>query len=184
MFSSSLFFNLFRIQSRLKSAFIALLSLGLLVSCSKPQAMNKVLFNNEVSVSIVTQKQYELGRDIVTSFIIKNGTNKPIQLLKWGTPLEGRLTRNSFRITHQNKELPYQGRIFKRGKPSSKDYITLQPLTSLQTDITLSSSYLFTLAGQYTITYRTSYLSTKNTDSLITLKASNLVNFIVTEPHK
>ncbi len=184
MFSSPLLFNLFRIQSRLKSALIVLLSLGLLVSCSKPQAMNNVLFNNEVSVSIVTQKQYELGRDIRVSFIIKNGTRKPIQLLKWGTPLEARLTKNSFRITHQNKELSYRGRVYKRGKPSSKDYITLQPLTSLQTDITLSSSYPFRFSGQYTIAYRTSYLSTKNTNSLIKLKASNLVNFIVTEPHK
>jgi hypothetical protein len=184
MFPSSLLLNLLKIKLRLKSTFITLLSLGLLVSCSKPQAMDKVLFNNEVSVSIVTQKQYDLGKNIAVSFIIKNGTNKPIQLLKWGTPLEGRLTRNSFRITHQNKELSYQGPVFKRGKPSSKDYITLQALTSLQADMTLNSYYPLTLAGQYTIAYRTSYLSTKNTNSLIKLKASKRVNFIVTEPHK
>ena len=184
MLSTPLFLNLLQKKLQPKSTFIVLLSLGLLVSCSKPQAMDKVLFNNEVSVSIITQKQYELGGDIKASFILKNGTKKPIQLLKWGTPLEGSLTRNSFRITHQNKALPYQGRVFKRGKPSTKDYITLQPLTSLKTDITLSSYYPISLAGQYTIAYRTSYLSTKNTQNLIKLKASNLIHFIVTEPHK
>ena len=147
MFSSSLFFNLVRKKLHLKGV-IALVSLGLFVSCSKPQAMDKVLFNNEV------------------------------------TPLEGSLTRNSFRITHQNKELPYQGRLYKRGKPSTKDYITLQPLTSLKTDIRLNSYYPITHTGKYTIAYRTSYLSTKNTQSLIKLKASNLTHFIVVEPHK
>jgi len=171
-----------------KSTAIVLLSCVFLLACSKPQAMNKVAFNNQVSVAITTQKQYHLGQAIKVSFVIKNGTNKAIQLLKWGTPLEGQLTRNSFRVTYKNKELPYQGRLFKRAKPTKKDFIILAPLTSLQADITISADYPISNAGQYTIAYRTSYLSVENfsnqeSSSLVKLNVSNLVNFIVTKPH-
>ena len=171
-----------------KNSALVFLSCVFLLACSRPQAMNKVVFNNQVKVSISTQKQYRLGQAIKVSFVIKNGTNKPIQLLKWGTPLEGQLTRNSFRVTYKNKELPYQGRLFKRAKPTKKDFIILPALTSIQADITVTSEYPISHAGQYTIAYRTSYLSVENSskqikNSLVKLQASNLVNFIVTEPH-
>ncbi len=168
---------------RYKGMTVVLLSCVFLLACSKPQAINRVPFNNQVSVSISSQKQVRLGQAVNVSFIIKNGTKQPIQFLKWGTPLEGQLTRNSFRVTHQKSELPYQGRLFKRAKPSNKDFITLQPLTSLQANINLSTYYPISRTGQYSVTYRASYLTDKN-NSLIKLKDSNLLKFSITEPHK
>jgi len=169
----------------IKSALV-LLSFFSLLACSKPQAINNVAFKNQVSVSISAQRQYHLDQPIKVSFIIKNGTKKPIQLLKWGTPLEGQLTRNSFKITYKNKELPYLGRLSKRAKPSNKDFTTLQALTSQQTELTLNSYYNFSQPGEYTLTYRPSFLnigtpSNKVNSSLVKLNVSNSINFSVTK---
>ncbi|MEE9444020.1 MAG: hypothetical protein V3V19_00005 [Cocleimonas sp.] len=132
---------------------------------------------NIISVSMTADKQYKLGQATNVTFILANGTNDEIRFLKWGTPFETNFTRNQFNVTHQGTTLNYQGRMLKRGKPSSKDYLLINPRESLQTTVDISKAYSLNDTGQYTVAYRASYLDLEATQRLTKVKASNIVTF-------
>ena len=153
---------------------------SILSACTKvPPNMltKKVPQTNIISVSLAANKQYKLGQTIPVTFILANGTPDPIRFLKWGTPFENRFWRNQFDVNHQGKNLSYQGRMLKRGKPTAKDYILINPMESLQTTVDIKKAYPLNDSGQYTVTYRSSYLNLKATDRLTKVKASNTVTF-------
>lgn len=173
--------------SRSKTSILFLLSTiltsSLLSACTKVPTNNmlskKVPQTNTISVSITAEKQYKLGQIIPVTFILANGTNNTLRFLKWGTPFENSFTRNQFNVTHHGNTLSYQGRMIKRSKPTSSDYILINPRESLQTTVDISKAYPLNDAGQYAVNYHASYLDLEATQRLTPVKASNTVTFTV-----
>ena len=161
----------------------SILTSSLLSACTKVPANNmltkKVPQTNTISISITAEQQYRLGQATPLTFILANGTRNTIRFLKWGTPFENGFTRNQFNVIHQGNKLGYQGRMLKRGKPTAKDYILINPRESLQTTVDISKAYPLNNLGQYTVTYRASYLDLEATQRLTKVKVSNTVTFTI-----
>lgn len=158
------------------------LTSSLLSACTKTNNMqtNKVPQTNIITVSLSANKEYKLGQAIPVTFILANGTNNAIRFLKWGTPFENSFTRDQFSVKHQEKSLQYQGRMVKRGKPTSTDYILINPRESLQTTVDITKAYPLNDTGQFTATYRASYLDLEASQGLTKVESSNMVTFTVT----
>ena len=65
---------------------------------------------------------YVLGKPVIIKFTLYNLLDENIWVLTWYTPLEG-LKGKIFLVTCNGKEIPYEGRMVKRGNPTQDDYI-------------------------------------------------------------
>lgn len=111
------------------------------------QAKQQTLLKISISASDATESS---GRIM---FSLKNISPIPIEILPWGTPLEGIFTNKSFTITKDNQKVKYLGLQVKRRSPQDTDYITVNPGESLSAEIKLTEGYLFTEAGEYSVRF-------------------------------
>ncbi len=86
------------------------------------------------------RSNYVLGTPIVIAFSIKSFCSTDVWILNWHTPLEG-IKGKIFEVTCDGIEIPYEGRLVKRGNPQRKDYILLRPGASAQAEFDLSQVY-------------------------------------------
>lgn len=93
------------------------------------------------------------GEPVELRFQLTNRTAQPLYVLTWRTPLEG-LMGNDFQITRDGTEVPYQGRMVKRGNPLAEHYVTLAPGASVDAKVELSLAYEMTRPGRYRIEFR------------------------------
>ncbi len=91
--------------------------------------------------------------DVTMRFSVTNEGATPIRLLKWATPFE-EVGQNLFAVGLNGEEVRYIGKMYKRGTPQAKDYLTLAPGESLSTSVELSSLYDMSRPGEYTVQYR------------------------------
>ncbi len=94
------------------------------------------------------------GQPVEARFQLTNRTAQPLYVLKWRTPLEGRLLGNDFEITRDGTGIPYQGPMVKRGNPGADSYVTLAPGASVDATVELSLAYELTQPGRYRIAFR------------------------------
>ncbi len=59
-----------------------------------------------------------------------------------------------FLIKHENKIIPYRGRVVKRGAPKDEDFITLSKGESKTVVFSLNECYSFEQTGTYAIQFR------------------------------
>jgi len=85
-------------------------------------------------------------------FTLSNNSNQTLSVLKWGTPLEG-IHDNLFSVRKQEQSSLYMGIIVKRGLPKPKDFIMLDPKSSISTNFNLDDVYDITDAGDYTVEF-------------------------------
>lgn len=93
--------------------------------------------NDQISVSI--------------KFTLKNESENPIKLLKWGTPFEGEFTQDTFKVTVNGDKVPYIGKLVKRLPPSEEDYITIKGNSELSEIVYLEDGYKIYAPGFYTV---------------------------------
>ncbi len=98
------------------------------------------------------------GQPVTARFQLTNRTGRPLYVLKWRTPLEGRLLGNDFEITRDGTTLAYQGPMAKRGNPGAESYVTLTPGESVEATVELSLAYDFSQPGRYRIAFRNELL--------------------------
>ncbi len=94
------------------------------------------------------------GDAVELTFRLTNRTQKPLWVLNWRTPLEGRPTGNDFRVTRDGTELPYQGPMAKRGDPSAESYVAVAPGASVDGRLDLSLAYGVKAPGRYRIEFQ------------------------------
>jgi hypothetical protein len=93
-----------------------------------------------VRFSLDADATYRLGAPVRMDFSLENLTDENLWILKWHTPCEGILNR-IFDVTCGGREIPYEGRMLKRGNPTPNDYLKLAPHEKMTCTFDLASVY-------------------------------------------
>ncbi|MDQ3902371.1 MAG: M35 family metallo-endopeptidase, partial [Thermoproteota archaeon] len=108
---------------------------------------------SEISVSIKVMSSEVRATDRQNvRFTLTNNSDETICVLKWNTPLEG-INNNIFRIEKDGKVAVYLGKLVKRGTPRPEDYATIEPRSSVSSEVDLLESYDISEPGVYDVTY-------------------------------
>jgi heat shock protein HslJ len=108
--------------------------------------------------AIETQESLPTGAVVNVRFTLTNTSSEGFFVLKWFTPLEG-LAGDIFGVQRDGQDLPYRGKLVKRGPPISEDYVWIDAGGSISAEIDLAEGYDFSQAGQYTLQFRSPRLS-------------------------
>jgi hypothetical protein len=143
---------------------------------------------SDLTAKIDVPTSLNSGVIVMAVFTLTNTSSDGFYVLKWFTPLEG-IAGDIFRVERDGAELPYRGKLVKRGPPISEDYVWLEAGESVSAEVDLAEGYDFSQAGQYTIQFRSPQMSqvakteTEKADSFEELGMiqipSNTVNVVI-----
>jgi len=108
--------------------------------------------------TIEAQESLPTGAVVKVRFTLTNTSSEGLFVLKWFTPLEG-LAGDIFQVQRDGVDLPYLGKLVKRGTPISEDYVWIDAGGSISAEVDLAEGYDFSQAGQYTLQFRSPRLS-------------------------
>lgn len=114
-----------------------------------------------------------LGEKVNLKFTLKNGTDSPLYVLNWYTPLEG-IGGEIFRVTYEGEPIPYEGIMASRATPTEEAYVFLNPGESVSAVVDLTPSYAFDRAGVYMIEFlspRISHIAHSEDEMASTMEA-------------
>jgi heat shock protein HslJ len=111
-----------------------------------------------LTATLEAQESLPNGAVVNVKFTLTNTSAHGFFVLKWFTPLEG-LAGDIFQVRRDGEELPYVGKLVKRGAPVSEDYVWIDAGGSVSAEIDLAEGYDFSQAGQYTLLFRSPRLS-------------------------
>lgn len=94
------------------------------------------------------------GEPVQVQFRLTNRTDKPLSVLRWRSPLEGRPLGDDFTVTREGTAIPYQGPMAKRGNPGADSYVAIAPGATAEGRIELSLVYEMKQPGRYRIEFR------------------------------
>ncbi|WP_133510057.1 hypothetical protein [Candidatus Thiosymbion oneisti] len=165
---------------------------GLLGAAADPQTLAMGFFLEDpekpspspgLEVFIEGNASYRLGEPVLIRFELRNHTPERMEVLKWGTPLEGKLLRDMFAVElgPHATPVPYRGPSVKRGTPTASDFVTLEPNAVLSAEIDLAQGYALDKPGSYFVRYRRSVLHHKrhgSVESEMQAVQSNPIEFI------
>lgn len=103
------------------------------------------------------RRQYRAEEQQLLRYTITNESENSISVLKWHTPLEG-FNSNMFRIKKGRRLAVYLGRTVKRGIPTQKDYLTIEPRDSVSVEFDIVEYYDISKAGDYSVEFRPTLL--------------------------
>ncbi len=103
--------------------------------------------NDQVSVSLI--------------YTLKNESEEPVIVLKWGTPFEGEFTRDTFNIVHNGERAPYIGKLVKRLPPEAEDFIQIPAKSERSEIVFLEEGYKIYAPGFYTVQFAQETLRVK-----------------------
>src|SRR5436853_7541895 len=89
---------------------------------------------------LAAQSTYVLGKPVVIAFSLNNASSNDVWVLKWYTPLEG-MKGKIFEVTCDGIQMPYEGRMVKRGNPLREDYVLINAGASAHAEFDLSQTY-------------------------------------------
>ena len=115
-------------------------------------ASNAAEIPRELRFELRAMPSYTSGEAVTVTFVLTGHPTQALQVLRWNTPLEG-LRGRIFRITRDGVEIPYNGRMYKRGEPAREDYVLLAAGAELRGDVDLATAYDFTRPGEYHVTF-------------------------------
>ena len=143
---------------------------------------------SDLTAKVDVPTSLDFGETVKAVFTLTNTSSDGVYVLKWFTPLEG-IAGDIFRVERDGAELPYRGKLVKRGPPISEDYVWLEAGESVSAEVDLAEGYDFSQAGQYTIQFRSPQISqvakteTEKADSFEELGMiqipSNTVNVVI-----
>ena len=99
------------------------------------------------------QGSYVLGGAVLIGFSIENLSSGDIWILKWYTPLEG-IKGKIFEVKCDGVDIPYEGRLMKRGNPEPDDYVCLHPGETVRTEFDLASLYSLPVCKRCLLKFR------------------------------
>ena len=95
---------------------------------------------------------YVQGLPVTIDFALTNSSSGDISILKWYTPFEG-INGRIFAVTCNGTEIPYEGRLVKRGNPSLGDYLELKPGESVHAQFDLSRFYSLPICNKLILVF-------------------------------
>jgi hypothetical protein len=99
------------------------------------------------------QKRYDHSLPIKLGFSIENLSASDLWILKWYTPLEG-IKNNIFEVVCDGVEIPYEGRMVKRGTPERDDYLRLGARSTEHVEVDLAEAYSFPAAKECRVRFK------------------------------
>jgi len=117
-----------------------------------------VLQDSPLMATIEAPESLPAGEVVNVRFTLTNISSEGFFVLKWFTPLEG-LAGDIFQVQRDGVDLPYRGKLVKRGPPISEDYVWIGAGGSISAEVDLAEGYDFSQAGQYTLHFRSPRLS-------------------------
>jgi peptidyl-Lys metalloendopeptidase len=128
---------------------LSCLSLGLLaflpISC-----MEAVAASLPLECRLEAVPPLRAGSPIVFRFHLTNRTAAPIWILAWNTPFE-EWRGTILAVRFAGRELPYQGRMTKRGDPAVEEYLEIPAGDSKSALRDLAEAYDVSQPGLYTV---------------------------------
>jgi hypothetical protein len=95
---------------------------------------------------------YVLGQPVPVTFRLENLTHKDVYVLTWYTPFEG-LKGKIFKVTRDGAEIPYEGRMIKRGEPAHEDYLHIVAGGAASAVVDLNQAYKIDVPGEYHVEF-------------------------------
>lgn len=83
-------------------------------------------------------------------FELSNGSDSPLQVLTWNTPLEG-WKGTVLRVTRDGEELSYGGPMLKRGDPQADAYVEIPAGGKVDATVDLAEVYDVSRPGTYRV---------------------------------
>ncbi|MEE9327329.1 MAG: M35 family metallo-endopeptidase [Cocleimonas sp.] len=110
----------------------------------------------EIDIKLdILQQKHNRNDAVIVQTTFTNTSNKPIKILKWNTPLEGKFYAEIFTVKHENgKPIAYLGKLVKRHPATEDDFVTLKAKQSIVASLDLSKAYALSNVGRYTAQYR------------------------------
>jgi hypothetical protein len=108
--------------------------------------------NAMLRFKLKAQDSYIVGQPVAVTFMLENLTDKDVYVLTWYTPFEG-MNGKIFSVTREGIEIPYKGRMVKRGEPVRKDYLHITPLGSASEVLDLATAYNMNTPGEYHVEF-------------------------------
>ena len=135
---------------------------------------------NTFIATISTFGRYEVGKDIICKAVITNSEDRDNYLLKRNTPLD-KLVSHTFQITKDGNPVPYDGLLYQRTPPTSKEFLLVPAKSSISTSIELSQSYSLKPNADYKVILRAmiAYYTHNISDIRSQFISSNEQSFIV-----
>lgn len=84
-------------------------------------------------------------------FELSNPGERPVYALKWNTPLENPAFGTILTVTRDGVEVPYGGRMAKRGEPAREDYAEIPAGGTVSATVDLTQAYDFAPPGTYEV---------------------------------
>ena len=113
-----------------------------------------VFASTPIDVKFLNDENSQDGKVVLS---ITNNSKKDIEVLKWNTPLEKRLSADMFNVKIGQKDADYTGRLIKRGKATDNDYVLLESGVSEKITIDLSKYYEMKKKGNYSVEFDGSF---------------------------
>ncbi len=150
----------------MKGGYMLRIKMSILLVCASLCLMPNVWANTsadvvaEIEVLEVNESDHV---SISMKFTLKNESEDPVRVLKWGTPFEGDFTQDIFYITNNGNPVPYIGKLVKRLPPTEEDFIEIAGKSEASEIVYLEDGYKIYAAGVYTVQYIDSTLRVKTT---------------------
>jgi heat shock protein HslJ len=128
------------------------------VTLGAAEAGPAVAQGSDLRATIDVPASLDSGATVTAIFTLTNTSSEGFYVLKWFTPLEG-IGGDIFRVERDGAELPYHGKLVKRGPPLSEDYVWLDAGQSVSAEVNLAEGYDFSQAGTYTVQFRSPQIS-------------------------
>lgn len=112
-----------------------------------PKNLSSVL-----TYQLESKESFRLDEPATIRFTVRDGGDKALYVLMWYTPLEG-MKGEIFKVLRDNEELPYEGRMVKRGDPRAEDYIRIEPQDSASATVDLSLGFDVSKPGNYRVEF-------------------------------
>ena len=119
----------------------------------RPKPIRNKDFNAPLEYHLGAKGNYVVGGPVIISFTLENQTDTDLWILIWHTPLEG-LRGRIFLVMCDGEEVPYEGRMVKRGDPVRYDYVHIRARGSSSTEVDLSLAYNLPVADECRVEFK------------------------------
>jgi len=121
---------------------------------------------------------YSAGDTLNLQWRLFHSQEEPMEILRWGTPLEGEWNANFFNVVHleSGKKAVYTGKIMKHALPTDEHFVVFTFGGVHQGILNLASGYRFYSAGTYAVTL--SFSATTKDGSSVLIESNTLEVFV------
>ncbi len=116
-----------------------------------PRETTSTAMSTGFATSLRAESRYRLGEPVTLDFELRNTSAQDYAVLVWDTPLEGK-TLHYLTVRRGDREVPYDGPVFKRGMPTAASYRTVPAGRTARGTVELTKAFAITEPGTYTVT--------------------------------